>query len=101
MYRVIDGAGWRSEVKETVHSTAVKWFADIELAKFKTTLAAEVVEIVDPPGEHVVNGDYRISVGQEGIAQVRTKETRASGHQYALWTHALLWCLPRPFTTAA
>jgi hypothetical protein len=64
-------------VKETIHSTQVKWFADIELEKFKTTVAAEVVEIVDTPGEHVVNCNYRISVGQEGIAQMRAQETRA------------------------
>jgi hypothetical protein len=87
-------------VKETIHSAAVKWFADIEPAQFKTTLAAEVAEVVDTPGEHVVNCNYRISVGQEGIAQVRAKETRASGDQYALWTHALLWCLSRPLTAA-
>ena len=42
------------------------------------------------PGEQVVDCEYRIALGQEGIAQVRTEEARAAGDQYAPSTHAFV-----------
>ena len=59
----------------------IKRLADIELAKFKTRLALEVLDIGQTTRNEIIDGDDGVALGEQRVAKVRAEEAGASGDE--------------------
>src|SRR5262249_18545509 len=80
---VVHRAGGGGEMENVTDFAAIEVTVDIELEKFKMTLAAQMLNIRQAAGQKIVDGNDRVAVRQQGIAEMRTEEPGASGDQYA------------------
>src|ERR1044071_6777203 len=80
---VIDGAGGRGEIEDVVELAAVERSADILLEEFEARLVCKVRDVVARSGEQVVDAENRLSLRQEGIAEMGAEKTSTAGDEYA------------------
>src|ERR1700690_4335010 len=69
---------------------AIEWLIDVGLLKIEACVAAEGVEIGQPSSQQIVDGNHRITFGQQCVTQMRTQETGPAGNQRAQVAHELL-----------
>jgi hypothetical protein len=83
MLQVIDGARRRREVKDVVDLSGIEWQANIVLEELKLPVVRQVREVLHVASQQVVGTNYRVSLRQHRVAQVRAEESRAAGYQYS------------------
>jgi hypothetical protein len=56
--------------------------ADIALGQLETGPPGQVRDIIRPTGREIVQADHAVAPDQQGIAQMRTDKTSATGYNY-------------------
>src|SRR5439155_23225841 len=87
MNRVVHRASRAGEVKYIIDSSAIERLVDVNLAKFKPTFIAQMLEIGLPAGQQVINGDNQVAFAQKRITQMGAEESRSAGHQGTWLAH--------------
>src|SRR5579863_5478428 len=90
MFGVIDRAGGTGEVENVIHLAAIEWLINVDLLKFKSRVATQVFKIGKPSSQKVVDGDNRISFGQQRVAKMRAQETGRPSNQCPQFAHEWL-----------
>jgi len=70
-------------VEDVVHLAAVEGLADVDLAELEARLGFQVLEVVEPAGEQIVDGDDGVAVSEQGVAQVRPEESSPASDKSA------------------
>ena len=61
-------------MKYVIHLAAIEWLVNVDLLKFKSRVAAQMIKVGKPSSQQIVDGDNRITFGQQCVAQMRAQE---------------------------
>src|SRR5271165_2841614 len=78
-------------MEDVVDSAHVERFADVSFYKLESGFIFQMGEVSQTAGEEVVDGNYPPAFGEQGIAEVGTEKSSATGDERTLlWSHAFL-----------
>ena len=69
------------------HIALMREFVDDEFVQHRTVhetqprMGPDAIEVGEPPGRQVIEGNHRVTAGQQRFHQVRANEAAAAGHQ--------------------
>jgi len=85
---VIHGACRAGEVKDVIRVAYVERLADIFLHKLESRVTAKMRQVRAAASQQVVDNNYAPAFAEQGVTEMRSQETGATGDESALLTHA-------------
>jgi hypothetical protein len=74
-------------MKHIVNGAAIEGLVNINLTEFEPRFPLKMIEIRQSSCKQVIRCYYGVAFSQQRVAEMRTKETGATGDQCALSTH--------------
>lgn len=76
----MDGAGGAGHVEDIVH-VQPDWINDVMANHFEALVPYQVFNIGDAAGLEIIETEYMVSLGQHGLAQMRSNESGTAGNE--------------------